>query len=59
MTHSSGWITMKKGTFRYIDKDKILPWCKDRMKEGYESVSYELLIKLIDDGFFDWQQGSE
>lgn len=49
---------MKKGTFRYIDKDKILPWLIE-IEDKYGGVDVDYLIGLIEDGFFDWQQGSE
>lgn len=46
----------KKGIFKYIDKDKILPWLKER--RGC-SIDTEYLVDMINNGFFDWQQGSE
>lgn len=57
---------MKKGTFRYIDKDKILPALTDKLKrfayERYYSDEFtegylqaiEILKEEIEDGFYDW-----
>jgi hypothetical protein len=63
---------MNKGTFRYIDKDKILPWLESEINfhmddaDGeYAYQKFLLLRQLVDikhfieNGMFDWQQGSE
>lgn len=64
---------MNAKTFRYIDKDKILPslqmdrdyWCNiidtcDNPDEAWAFIRYiNNLIDSINDGFYDWQQGSE
>lgn len=52
-------MLQNKGTFKYIDKDKIVPWLEATMDNGYDKIDIDYLIELIDMGIWDWQQGSE
>jgi len=66
-------IQVNAKTFKYIDKDKLLPKLhEDRAcfyvlceNEPDPTMAYSILryidniIELIEDGFYDWQQGSE